>query len=202
MKTSSILFAGFALSFGLGGQSAEAEEGVYFALGITRTAGESAEPIFFREFTGNDVGLALTVGYAFAPAGNLTFGVEGNLDVLSGNRFDDAAGGLPACSGAGPSWCEVDAILRLRGTLSTDLANGSRVSGSIGPVLVKGITENGGADYLATTGTGISVGVSWALPDTSMPLRVDFNYDSIRRDNAEEYSRTLDMVGFRVSYTF
>jgi hypothetical protein len=95
----------------------------------------------------------------------------------------------------------VDAALRLRATMATDL-NGSRLTASLGAVMVRGLTENGGGNYLDTTGRGVSVGVAWEQLSGGLPVRVDLNYDAIQTDNQPLFDRSLDMIGLRVSYMF
>ena len=149
--------------------------------------------------TSDDVGLALTGGYRFASAGALTYGVEGNLDLMSGERMSD---GADSCISQAPTWCEVDQMLRLRGTLTTDLANGSKVTGLLGLVSVNGRAENGPDTFVDATGTGGSLGVAWETAGAGMPLRFDVNYDWVNTDDADEYERDLDMVSLRISYMF
>ena len=112
---------------------------------------------------------------------------------MSGNGGD-------ACTGISPSWCEVDAVLRLRGTLSTDLASGSSLTTSLGVALASGVSENGPGNNLDTTGRGLSLGIGWE--SAGAPVRVDVNYDAIRTDNQTLYERDLDLIGLRVSYMF
>ena len=148
--------------------------------------------------TATDYALALTLGYRFAASGALTCGIEGNLDLMSGNTMSGS--GIDVCTGNSPSWCEVDKVLRLRGTMTNAFGAGNELTTSVGLVIVKGRSENGGGNYLDTTGRGVSVGVAWQK--VGMPLRVDLNYDAVRDDNQDFYERDLDMVGLRVSYMF
>lgn len=182
-------------------QSAMAQDGAYFGLGLAVTdnaTDSSVVPGF--EASSNDVGLALTAGYRFASTGALAYGVEGNLDLMSGNEMSD--GGTDACTGSSPTWCEVDAILRLRGTLTTDLSGGGRLTGSLGAVLARGLVESGPGNNVNATGNGLSLGVAWENLGGGLPVRVDVNYDAIRDDNVTEYERSMDMLGIRVSYMF
>lgn len=172
----------------------------YFGLGL----GVSANSTTASEVTGfepsaTDFGLALTAGYRFASVGTVTYGIEGNLDLMGGKLMSDT---FDACTDFAPTWCEVDAALRLRGTVTSDLANGSRVMGSLGAVMVRGRAEDGPGNYVNATGRGLSLGVSWEQVGGTMPLRVDLNYDAIREDDADLYERDLDMLGLRVSYMF
>ncbi len=184
-----------------------AQDGFYYGLGLGVTNSETATTAiagFKPEAT--DYSLALTAGYRFASPGTLHFGIEGNLDVFDGKTmFDDTFQdiGRAACDNAAPTWCSIDTVLRLRGTVSTDLANGSRVMASIGAVAVQGWGEQGNSDYKDTHGTGMSWGLSWeAPPSLGAPVRVDVNWDSIKNDNLERFDQTLDMVGLRMSYMF
>jgi len=169
-------------------------------VGVAVTHNSTSAPIVPGfDPTVTDFGLALTAGYRFATVGNLTYGFEGNLDLMGGKLMGDY---VDACEDESPTWCEVDAALRLRGTLSTDLANGSRLTTSLGAVVVRGRAEDGPGNYLDTTGRGLSIGVAWEKLDGRMPLRVDLNYDAVRKDNATAYERELDMIGLRLSYMF
>lgn len=98
-------------------------------------------------------------------------------------------------------------MLRSRGALATDLANGSRVTGWLGLVSVSGLAEDGPATFADTTGTGPSLGegwrgVAWKAAQASLPQRVDVNYDWITSDDADRYERDLDMVNLRMSCMF
>lgn len=191
-----------ASAFGLAlAQSAAAQDGAYFGIGLgigqTMTT-SSVVPEYDASVT--DFSLALTAGYRFASAGPLTYGVEGNLDLMAGNVMED--NGTDACTGSSPSWCEVDAAFRLRGTLTADYVGGNRWTASLGVVVVQGLSENGGGNYLDTRGQGVSVGIAWERPDAGLPVRVDLNYDAVRDDNQPAYDRNLDMIGLRVSYMF
>ena len=194
-----LLATGLALGFAT---MAQAQEGAYFGvgLGITESSG-SATILPDDEFSATDYGLALTAGYRFATVGNLTYGIEGNLDLMGGNRMS-TSGGVDACTNQSPSWCEVDAVLRLRGTFATDLANGSRLTASLGAAVVRGLAEDGPDNYVDATGRGLSLGVAWEKVGSGMPVRVDLNYDAIRNDDANLYDRELNMIGLRVSYMF
>ncbi|MBL9063648.1 hypothetical protein [Tabrizicola sp.] len=108
--------------------------------------------------------------------------------------------GVDACTGQSPSWCTLDTVLRLRGTVTTELANGGHLTSSLGAVLVDGVTENGGGNYLDTTGKGLSLGFGWE--PATMPVRIDVNYDAIRDDDQPLYERDLDLIGLRASYMF
>jgi len=181
--------------------AAAAQDGAYFGLGVGVLQETSApEPSGSNEVSADDFGLALTAGYRFPSAGATAFGVEGNLDLMSGKLMD--RNGNEACPGFGPTWCHVDAVARLRGTVSTDLAGGGRVMGSLGVVVVRGQAEDGPGVYVGATGRGLSVGVSWENSGAGMPVRVDLNYDAVTEDNANNYDRSLDMIGLRVSYMF
>lgn len=177
-----------------------AQDGAYFGAGIAFTDSSStADIVPDDEFSGTDFGLALTAGYRAMASGNLAYGVEGNLDLMSGETL---SGSSDACSNASPTWCEVDSILRIRGTLGTVLAGGDILTGSLGGVVISGRAEDGPNNYVDTVGTGISFGASWELVGSSMPLRFDFNYDSINSDDADNYQRDLDVIGLRASYMF
>jgi hypothetical protein len=182
-------------------QSAAAQDGAYFGIGLgvgqTMTT-SSVVPEYDASVT--DFSLALTAGYRFASAGPMTYGIEGNLDLMSANTMSDS--GTDACTGSSPSWCEIDAAFRLRGTLTADYVGGNRWTASLGAVVVQGRSENGGGNYLDTRGRGVSVGIAWERPDAGMPVRVDLNYDAVRDDNQPAYERELDMIGLRVSYMF
>jgi hypothetical protein len=179
--------------------AAMAQDGAYYGIGLGVSHNTTSSPVISNyDATATDVALALTAGYRFATAGNLTYGIEGNLDIMSGNLMSDS---IDACTDWSPTWCEVDAALRLRGTMASDLG-GSRLTASLGAVVVRGLAENGPGNYVDTTGRGLSVGVAWEKLDGSLPVRVDLNYDAIRHDNQTEYDRSLDMVGLRVSYMF
>jgi len=153
------------------------------------------------DFSATDYGLALTAGYRFAAVGNLTYGIEGNLDLMGGNRMS-TSGGSDTCTNQSPSWCEVDAVLRLRGTFSTSLANGARLTTSLGAAVVRGLAEDGPDNYVDATGRGLSLGIAWEQVGSRVPVRVDLNYDAIHTDDANLYDRDLNMLGLRVSYLF
>lgn len=179
-------------------QTADAQDGFYLGVGLGLTESSTNSPVVSAyTATATDVSLALTAGYRFAGSGPLTFGIEGNLDILGGATMSD---GTDACTGTSPSWCTIDTVVRLRGTLTTELANGSRLTSSLGAVMVKGISENGPGNNLDTTGHGLSIGLGWE--PAAMPVRVDVNYDAIRDDNQPAYERDLDLIGLRVSYMF
>jgi hypothetical protein len=180
-------------------QTASAEEGLYYGIGLgVGSTMTTSEVVPFYEARATDYSLALTLGYRFATSGPVTFGIEGNLDLMSGNNMADS--GLASCTGVSPSWCEVDTALRLRGTMTSDLAGGNHLTTSLGLVVVKGRAESGPGNNVDTTGRGVSVGVAWERDGS--PLRVDLNYDAIRSDNQTMYDRDLDMIGLRVSYMF
>lgn len=181
------------------GQSAAAQDGFYYGIGLGLTRTSTVSPVVpGYEADATDVSLALTAGYRFAGTAALSYGIEGNLDLLGGATMSD---GADACTGSSPSWCSVDTVLRLRGTLTNQLANGGELTWSLGAVMVKGISENGPGNNLDTTGRGLSVGLGWQ-PGGGMPVRVDVNYDAIRDDNQPAYERDLDLFGLRVSYMF
>ena len=193
---SAVLAAASAL---LLGQTAAAQDGFYYGIGLGLTESSTNSPIV-SDYTAaaTDVSLALTAGYRFAGTGALSYGIEGNLDILGGATMND---GTDACTGTSPSWCTIDTVLRLRGTLTNQLAGGGQLTWSLGAVMVKGVSENGPGNNLDTTGRGLSVGLGWQ-PAGGMPVRIDVNYDAIRDDNQPAYERDLDLVGLRVSYMF
>ena len=177
MKT---MLTATALALALG-TMAQAQD-AYFGLGLGVSRNSTSSTIFPNyEPTATDYGLALTAGYRFASAGNLTYGVEGNLDLMSGKLMSD---GIDACNSAGPTWCEIDVTLRLRGTATTELANGARLMGSLGAAIVQGRAEDGAGVFVDAMGRGLSLGVSWENVGGNMPVRVDLNYDAIRIDDA------------------
>ena len=119
-------------------QAADAQDGFYYGIGLGVTESSTNAPIVSDyTATATDLSLTLTAGYRFAASGNLQFGIEGNLDVLSGETMSD---GADACTGQSPSWCTLDTVLRLRGTVTTELANGGHLTSSLGAVLVDGVT--------------------------------------------------------------
>jgi hypothetical protein len=197
-----ILLAAFAACLS---QPAIAQDaGLYFGLGVTAQHAESSAP-GFGSFTptANDFGLALTTGYRFASTGKLSYGVEGNLDLMTGDLMsDEGRDGRDACTSRGPTWCELDQMLRLRGTIATVLEGGNRVTGSLGLVMVNGRAEDGDGVYVDATGTGPSLGVAWETAAAGLPLRFDLNYEWITSDDADTYERDLDMVSLRLSYMF
>jgi hypothetical protein len=181
-------------------QAASAQDGAYYGVGLGVTDNSSVATGFDGyEPSATDYGLALTAGYRFPSAGTLSFGVEGNLDLMAGNLMSDE---IDACSSNAPTWCEVNTTARLRGTMSTELAGGSRLTSSLGAVVVRGRAEDGPGTFVDTTGRGLSIGVAWEQVGGGLPVRVDLNYDSVKTDNANNYDRSLDMVGLRVSYMF
>ena len=182
-------------------QAGAAQDGFYYGVGLGLTHSStvsSVVPSF--EGTATDVSLALTAGYRFASADNLSYGIEGNLDFLGGRTMSDSS--FDACAGISPSWCEVNTVFRLRGTLTSQLASGSLMTVSLGGVLVQGVSENGPGNNLDTTGNGLSLGLGWEQQGGAMPMRIDVNYDAIRNDDQPAYDRELDMFGLRVSYMF
>lgn len=190
----SLLLAAAAL---LSASAAQAEDGFYYGLGLGLTQNSSHAPVV-DEYTakGTDFSVALTAGYRFASAGQMTFGIEGNLDFPGGTLLK---GDVDACTGRSPTWCSVDTVARLRGTLTTRLATGELTS-SLGVVMAKGLAENGPGNNVDITGRGYSLGLGWTPAD--MAVRIDVNYDSIQSDNRPEYDRDLKMIGLRVSYMF
>jgi hypothetical protein len=190
----------FAVVAAATAQTASAQDGAYFGLGLGASQFSSeATVVPGYEASGTDFALALTAGYRFAASGALAFGVEGNLDLFAGERMSDD---IDACTGASPSWCEIDTVLRLRGTLTSDLAGGNRITTSLGGVMVDGLAEDGPGNNVDTRGHGFSLGVAWEQVGGAMPLRVDLNYDTINSDDANTYERDLDMIGLRLSYMF
>lgn len=184
-------------SAGLLAQAAQAQDGFYYGVGLGLTESSTNAPIVSDyTATATDVSLALTAGYRFSGAQQLAFGVEGNLDFPGGKTMSD---GTDACTGTSPSWCSIDVVLRLRSTLTAQLASGELTT-SLGAVLVKGVSENGPGNNLDTTGRGISAGISFAPGE--LPVRFDLNYDTIKSDNQPAYERDLDLIGLRVSYMF
>lgn len=184
--------------FGLA-ETAAAQDGLYYGIGLGVGSSMTTSPeVTSFDAKATDYSLALTLGYRFAASGPLTFGIEGNLDLLSGKNMAD--GGLPSCAGTSPSWCEVESAFRLRGTMTNEMTGGSHLTTSLGVVVMQGRTENGGGNYLDTTGRGVSVGLAWQKD--GMPIRIDLNYDAIRDDNQTAYERELNLVGLRVSYMF
>ena len=179
--------------------AAEAQDGFYYGIGLGLTRTSTVSPVVpGYEADATDYSLALTAGYRFPATGRLAYGIEGNLDFLSSKAMSGNGG--DACTGISPSWCEVDAVLRLRGTLSTDLASGSSLTTSLGVALASGVSENGPGNNLDTTGRGLSLGIGWE--SAGAPVRGDLNYDAIRTDNQTLYERDLDLIGLRVSYMF
>lgn len=178
-------------------QAATAQDGLYYGLGVGVMQERTHAPIV-DEFhaSATDFALALTAGYRFSGPQQLVFGLEGNLDLPGGATLK---GPFDTCTGESPTWCSLDAVLRLRSTLTADLSGGALTS-SLGMVVVRGTAENGPGNNVSTTGTGMSFGLSWA-PDT-MPVRFDLNYDAVRSDNRPQYDRELNLVGLRVSYMF
>lgn len=179
--------------------AAAAQDGAYFGLGLGVSQNSSKASFGSFEPSATDYALALTAGYRFPSAGTLAYGIEGNLDLMTGNLMSD---GSDACTSVAPTWCEVNATARLRGTMSSDLASGGRVTASLGAVMVSGRAEDGPDTYVDAIGRGLSFGVAWENLGGGMPVRVDLNYDAIREDDANNYDRKLDMIGLRVSYMF
>jgi len=180
-------------------QAAYAGDGLYYGIGLGLGSTQTVSPVVPEyDATATDYSLALTLGYRFAASGALTYGIEGNLDVSSGNTMSGS--GIDACTGNSPSWCEVDTVLRLRGTMTNVFGGGSELTTSVGLVMVQGRSENGELNYLSTTGRGFSIGLAWQK--VGMPVRVDLNYDAVRDDNQTSFERELDMIGLRVSYMF
>lgn len=182
-------------------QLAAAQDGLYYGIGLAAVNTSSDAPIVpFYEASTTDFGLALTLGYRFASTGPLTYGIEGNVDVMSGKRMTGDP--VDACEDISPVWCEVDTVARLRATLSSDVGTGTRLTGSIGAVMADGLAEDGPGNYVDTAGHGLSLGVAWEKVDGPYPVRIDLNMDHISKDNANLYDRQLDMIGLRVSYMF
>ena len=180
-------------------QAASAGDGLYYGIGLGLGSTQTVSPVVPEyDATATDYSLALTLGYRFAASGALTYGIEGNLDLSSGNTM--SGDGIDACTGNSPSWCEADTVLRLRGTMTNAFGGGNELTTSLGLVMAKGRSENGGGNYLSTTGRGLSIGLAWQKDGT--PLRIDLNYDRIRDDNQKAFERDLDMIGLRVSYMF
>lgn len=196
MKTG---FLATAVVFALANAVA-AQDGAYFGLGVGISQNSStADGFVGYEPSATDFALALTAGYRFPSAGTLAYGIEGNLDLMSSKLMSDV---IDACASNGPTWCEVDAALRLRGTLTTDLSGGGRLTTSLGAVVVRGRAEDGPGIFVDATGRGISLGVAWEQVGGRVPVRVDLNYDAVRQDNTNNFDRELDMIGLRVSYMF
>lgn len=175
----------------------QAQDGVYFGAGATtiRSTTSPDDPWGGYEPTGRDAGLALTLGYRFPAAGTMAFGIEANLDVTSGKRMTNS------CVSTGPAWCDVENILRLRGTMTFDLGEGGQLTTSLGAVRVNGVSEDNPLLFVDTTGRGASFGLGWQ-PQGGMPLRYDLNIDRITSDDTPNYDRSLDLIGLRVSYMF
>lgn len=178
-----------------------AQDGAYFGAGIGITDSASAAEIFpDNEASGTEAALALTAGYRFAGANGLSYGIEGNLDIQAGGTMSFP--GRDACTDFSPTWCAVDTVFRVRGTLGTTLATGDLLMASVGGVMVKGTAEDGPGNYVDTTGTGLSLGLSWQSGNVALPVRVDLNFDRINSDDADLFDRDLDLIGLRVSYMF
>lgn len=177
--------------------AANAQDGFYFGAGVAAVRTSSDPGVEWSGFnvSGRDAGLALTAGYNFASVGNLTYGIEGNLDFMSGKRMDDS------CVAIGPVWCEIDSTLRLRGTATFALGTGGHLTTSLGAVMAKGTVEDAPGLLVNSTGTGVSVGLAWQAA-SGTPLRYDLNFDRIRKDDAPNFDRSLDMISLRVSYMF
>lgn len=175
----------------------QAQDGLYFGAGITaiRSTTSPDDPWGGYEPTGRDAGLALTLGYRFPAAGTMAFGVEANLDLTSGKRMSNS------CASIGPAWCDVENILRLRGTMTFDLGEGGQLTTSLGAVRVGGVSEDNPLLFVDTVGRGVSVGLGWQAQG-GMPLRYDLNIDRITSDDTPNYDRSLDLIGLRVSYMF
>lgn len=190
-------------AFSLAGPAA-AQDGFYYGVGLGVTKGEtSSTAIEAFVPTGTDYALALTAGYRFPSTQGLSFGIEGNLDALTAETMVDDATDRAACDNASPTWCEVETVLRLRATISGELANGSRITAALGPVAAQGRGEQSFDVYKDTHGTGMSWGLSWeAPPSLGAPVRIDLNWDKIDQDNLERYDQKLEMVGLRASYMF
>ncbi|MBN8632222.1 MAG: hypothetical protein J0L76_15370 [Rhodobacterales bacterium] len=176
--------------------TAQAQDGLYFGAGIAAIKATSAPetPWGGYDVSGNDAGLALTLGYRFSANGNLSYGIEANLDLTGGKRMDQS------CSSIGPAWCDVDSTLRLRGTFSTAVGGGD-LTVSLGAVMIKGIAEDGPGFFVDATGRGASLGLAWQGKG-GMPLRYDLNVDRIISDDTANYDRSLNVIGLRVSYMF
>lgn len=178
--------------------TASAQDGFYLGLGLGLSESSSTAPaVPVVTSTVTDVSLALTAGYRFTASGPLTFGVEGNLDILGGETLNGCRDGVAIAS---PNWCTLETVARLRGTFTTELANGSRLTSSLGAVMVMGTSEISPGIHPDTTGHGLSLGFGWE--PAAAPVRVDVNYDTIRDDDQPEYERDLDLIGLRVSYMF
>lgn len=198
MRTS--LVAAAALLALASAPAAQAQDALYYGLGVAVSANSTSSPeVTGYEPTATDYGVALTLGYRFPSTGTVAYGIEGNLDLMSGKLMSDS---FDACSDFSPTWCEVDTTFRLRGTVSSELASGARLMGSLGAAIVRGRAEDGPGNYVNATGRGLSLGVSWEQVGGNLPVRVDVNYDAIRIDDANIYDRKLDMIGLRVSYMF
>lgn len=189
-----------ALAACLSQPAAAQDAGFYYGIGVTAQHAETSAPGFGAYTpTAQDFGLALTGGYRFATTGSFSYGIEGNLDLMSGELMSDLT---DACSSRGPTWCEVDQMLRLRGTMTTDVGGGNMITTSVGAVMVSGRAEDGPLTYVDATGFGPSLGVAWDPAAIEIPLRVDLNYEWVTSDDADNYERDLDMVNLRLSYMF
>ena len=80
------------------GQSAAAQDGFYYGIGLGLTRTSTVSPVVpGYEADATDVSLALTAGYRFAGTAALSYGIEGNLAVLGGATMSD---GADACTGS------------------------------------------------------------------------------------------------------
>jgi hypothetical protein len=175
---------------------ASAEMDYYFGAGIGLVESRDvASEVPEFEAKAVDVSLALTAGLRTSNG----FGIEANADILSSNLME--IDGSEACNGQSPTWCEIGSIVRLRGTASTSLDDGSQLMVSGGLVRVTGVSENNPGNLLDTIGQGISFGLSWQM--ANKPMRIDVNYDIISNDsNSDFYERNLEVSGIRLSYMF
>lgn len=176
--------------------AAQAQDGLYYGVGIAAISSSSAPDGSFGtyETSGKDAGLALTLGYRVAASDTMSYGIEGNLDLTSGKAMDQS------CISEGPAWCQIDSTLRLRGTLSTGVGAGD-FTASLGVVMIRGTVEDGPGTFVGGTGRGVSMGLAWQGTG-GMPLRYDLNFDRITSDNTPNYDRSLDVIGVRLSYMF
>jgi len=183
------------------GQAAAAQDGAYYGVGLGLNYSESVAPIVPSEkLNSTDPALAFTVGYRWSMANTLFYGVEGNLDVQSGDTMTH--GVATGCTSMTPAWCEVDSIARLRLTLGKDLGNGNSIMGSLGVAAARGRLEASPSSYVDAVGQGSSVGLAWQHAFAQRSVRFDLNYDRINVDDMPTYERSLDIVGLRVSVMF
>jgi Outer membrane protein beta-barrel domain len=184
-------------------QSAWAQEGLYWGIGLGYSSMESAPyPSVPQTAVVETAVLGATLGYRFPQAGRLAYSVEGDLD-LSQAAFEFE--GVPCSDEAdAPYYCTHAATLRLRGLAAFELGNGWEAfgSGGLGVVFGTSATDSNVQENAATAGYTVGLGVQGLAGRGT--ARIEVIYDNFEGTvtNGESYDPTYTATTLKATYLF